>query len=254
MKQSRLKKGFQAALLFIFIFSIFLNVFLYSQLRKYYTLLYAVELDPLGLSVFQNTEQINSDANAQTVVFYGDSRAAQWTNPNIEGFTFINRGIGNQTTIQILHRFETHIAPLQPDIIILQAGVNDLKTIPLFSGRKQEIISNCKEHIQQIINKSLQLNSVVIVSTIFPTGNVPLQRRLVWSDDIPRAILEVNGYIRSLSTHKVIVFDVAKLLSDENGKMKQEYGYDELHLNQAGYDVLNVELAKLLESIKKNSQ
>lgn len=39
---------------------------------------------------------------------------------------------GAQTSAQVVWRFAEHIAPLQPDKIILQVGINDLKTIPLF--------------------------------------------------------------------------------------------------------------------------
>jgi hypothetical protein len=94
---------------------------------------------------------------------------------------------------------------------------------------------------------------VVIVSTIFPTGEVPLQRRLVWSDEIEAAIVDVNSFIRSLTMEKVVIFDAAALLSDANGKMKFEYSADELHLNQAGYETLNRELTLLLKAIQESS-
>jgi hypothetical protein len=118
--KNRFQKGFPIALLFISVVSIILNVVLYSQLRNYYTLLYAVELDPLGLSVFKDVESSQKQADQQTVVFYGDSRAAQWPAPAMEGFTFLDRAIGNQTTAQVLLRFHEHLTPLQPDIVVLQ--------------------------------------------------------------------------------------------------------------------------------------
>lgn len=253
IKQNRLKKGFSIALLFISSFSVLLNIFLYFQLRKYYTMLYAVELDPLGLSVFEDANPPKADENLQRIVFYGDSRAAQWPNPKVQGYDFLNRGIGNQTTSQVLLRFDTDVVPLKPDVILLQVGINDLKTIPLFPGGRENIVSNCKENIQQMIENSRRQRATVLLSTIFPTGQVPLQRRLVWSDEIEAAIVEVNAYIKSLAADDVIVFDAAKILSDFSGKLKPEYSYDELHLNQAGYDVLNAELPNLLKKLKDNA-
>jgi len=65
------------------------------------------------------------------VVFFGDSRAYDWPAPSgLEGLEFVNRGIGNQTTAQVLGRFEAHIAPLHPQVVVLQVGINDLKLIP----------------------------------------------------------------------------------------------------------------------------
>lgn len=240
---------FFAALLLALV-SITLNIVLYSQLKRYYTHLYAVELDPLGLEYYRDAQALPTMQGARSVVFFGDSRAAQWTEPTLPGFTFSNRGIGNQTTAQVLNRFDEHIVPLHPNVIILQVGINDLKTIPLFPGRKAEIISNCKENIRQIVERSLETGSIVVITTIFPIGDVPMQRRLVWSDDIDKARVDVNEYIKSLAAENVFIFDSAALLSDSNGKIKPEYGYDTLHLNPAGYDVLNLKLTKLLETTK----
>ncbi|MCI0552021.1 MAG: SGNH/GDSL hydrolase family protein, partial [Anaerolineae bacterium] len=191
------------------IISIAANAILYKELMKYYKLLYAAELDPLGLSYFQDaTNQKTSDK--PVIVFYGDSRAEHWIPPQADDFTFINRGIGNQTSAQVLLRFEKHIQPLQPDAIIVQVCINDLKTIPLFPERKDEIITVCKTNIESIVQKSLELNSAVILTTVFPTsGNVPLARRLVWSDEVYKAIDDVNDFILNYTADNVIIFDTA---------------------------------------------
>jgi len=237
-------------ILFLLCGSIALNVFLYKEVSKFYTQLYASELDPIGLSYFQHeVNPINSDK--QIVVFYGDSRAAQWPSPQINGFYFVNRGIGNQTSTQVILRFEEHVQPLQPDIVIIQVCINDLKTIPLFPGKKQEIIDNCKANIIKTIQKSLAINSTVILTTIFPTsGNIPLERRLVWSKDIYDAINEVNQFILNYQDKGVIIFDTAHMLSNSDGNMKPEYIYDLLHINNTGYEAINTELIKILETMK----
>ncbi|RIK28585.1 MAG: lysophospholipase [Anaerolineae bacterium] len=247
---NRIKKigliAFSAALIGL----IAMNTLLYRELRKYYTLLYESELDPIGLTYFQD-ESLPQTNNLPVVVFFGDSRAAQWPAPQIEGFTFINRGIGNQTSTQVLLRYEEHVQPLKPKIVIIQVCINDLKTLPLFAGRETEIIENCKANIQEIIKKSLSLKSTVILTTIFPTsGDVPLTRRPVWSDDIYLAIEEVNSFILNMHMENVIVFDAASILSDSDGNTKEEYVFDLLHLNNNGYNALNLELSKILESLK----
>jgi lysophospholipase L1-like esterase len=246
MRINNAKNFILVALLLI---SFFMNLFLYQQMRGYYTLLYAVELDPLGLSYFQNGRGEQS-SEQPIIVFFGDSRAAQWINPTVEGFTFLNRGIGNQTSAQVINRFHAHIKPLKPKVIVIQVGVNDLKTIPLFPERKQEIISNCKNNIQEIVQDSLEVNATVVLTTIFPTGKVSFPRSLVWSNDVDEAIKEVNRYILSLSGNNVVVFDTTSILSNGNGKVKPEYRYDLLHLNELGYQVLNVELEKILGKIE----
>jgi len=254
MRPDRFKKIIFSAVFLVLALSILLNVGLCSQLRKYYTLLYAVELDPLGLGIFQDPpSQETPDENLQTVVFFGDSRAAQWPTPNVDGFWFINRGIGNQTSAQIVSRFDVHIRPLQPDIVVLQFCINDLKTIPLFPERKRQIILNCEANIQRMVQQSLDMDAIVVLSTVFPAGKVPLARRLVWSDDIGKSVEEVNAFIQALSREGVIIFDAAKILSDDTGKLKQQYSFDTLHLNEQGYQALNAEFIKILEELEQES-
>jgi len=250
MKTNKSKTIILIGALIALTFSGFLNFFLYRQLRLYYTLLYAIELDPLGLSYFQN-EAPRQSGDKPIVVFFGDSRASQWITPITDDFTFINRGVGNQTSAQVAGRFDAHIKPLQPDVVIIQVCVNDLKTIPLFPGKEQEIISNCKTNLQKIVQDSLALNATIIVTTIIPpTGKVPLTRRLAWSNNVYKAVDEVNAYILNMADEHVIVFDAASIISDRENKMKIEYSNDFLHLNKAGYQALNLELVKILEGIK----
>ncbi len=226
--------------------SIFSNAILYRELTRYYKYLYSAVLDPLGLSYFQDSPN-QIPINKPTAVFFGDSRAAQWLSPQTEVYSFTNRGIGNQSSAQVLLRFDEHIKPLHPEVIIIQVGINDLKTIPLFPERKHEIITNCKVNIEKIIEKAVELNATIILTTIFPaSGEVPLTRRLVWSDDVYEAIDEVNIFIRSVQNDKVIIFDAASILSDKEGKTKTEYTFDLLHLNNDGYEALNRELVKIL--------
>lgn len=230
--------------------SIALNAILYRELRKYYGLLYESQLEPLGLSYFQGESTPQSN-DVPIVVFFGDSRAAQWSAPQVEGYTFINRGIGNQTSAQVLLRFEEHIQSLHPDVVIIQVCVNDLKTIPLFPEQQDKIISDCKTNIGSIVQKSLELKSAVILTTIFPTsGNIPLARRPVWSDEIDKAIDDVNNFIMNYKADNVVIFDTTRILSNSEGDTKSEYVYDLLHLNDKGYEALNAELVKILADLK----
>ncbi len=249
-RKNRIRKFVALILPVVLTVSITLNIVLYNELMDYYKALYSVSLDPLGLSYVQdNTNQLASDK--PIVIFYGDSRAAQWIAPQTDDYVFINRGIGNQTSTQVLLRFEEHVQLLQPDAIIVQVCVNDLKTIPLFPQRKDDIIGACKANIESIVQKSLELDATIILTTVFPTsGNVPLTRRLVWSDDVDDAIGEVNNFIRNYQPDNVIIFDAAVILSNEDGYTRSEYVYDLLHLNRAGYDALNIDLTKILDGLK----
>ncbi|NEQ41144.1 MAG: SGNH/GDSL hydrolase family protein [Okeania sp. SIO3I5] len=183
----------------------------------------------------------------------GDSRARAWKSPeDFDDFNFINRGISGQTTGQVLGRLNRHLQPLSPDIVIVQVGVNDLSRIPLFPENKETIISECKSNIKEIVSESRQLGAVVIMTTIFPLSEVPLKRKLFWSPDIvTTAIKEVNNFIYSLENEDVIIFDTGDILVNQQGKVREEYSRDFLHLNRAGYKTLNEKLMPILQELSK---
>ena len=63
------------------------------------------------------------------VVFMGDSITEEWSNLYPEYFTekgYINRGIGGQTTPQMLIRFKPDVVDLKPEIVVILAGTNDI--------------------------------------------------------------------------------------------------------------------------------
>ncbi len=231
--------------------SLALNVYLFRRAEQYYIDLNAVRLDPLGLSAY--SEALPASDRLR-VVFFGDSRAARWPVPeNQTDWEFINRGVEAQTSAQSLLRFQAHVQPLQPDIVVVQVGVNDLKTIPLFPERKTAIIAALEKNIHAIVQQAKGLGARVILTTIFPTGEFPLERRLLWSPDIESAVQDVNVYLRSLADSEVSILDAAVVLS-KDGRANAAYYDDELHLNQAGYVALNRELVPMLTALSNSTE
>src|SRR5215467_4780689 len=64
------------------------------------------------------------------VVFIGDSITDAWVSPEFGGFfpgkPYVNRGISGQTTPQMLVRFRPDVIDLQPKVVVILAGTNDL--------------------------------------------------------------------------------------------------------------------------------
>src|SRR6202008_5331 len=64
------------------------------------------------------------------VVFMGDSITDGWDSPNNGGFfpgqPYINRGISGQTTPQMLIRFRRDVIELNPRVVLILAGTNDI--------------------------------------------------------------------------------------------------------------------------------
>ncbi len=230
--------------------SIFVNFSLFNQAKKYYIELNETRLDPIGLKYYPTKPQEVAGKRPVRVVFFGDSRAASWTAPKVNGYEFINRGISSQTSIQTIQRFSEHVRPLKPDVVVVQVGINDLKTVALFPERRQSIVTDCQANIKQIVEESKKLGATVILTTVLPAGEVPLPRKPFWSDDIGKAVKETNAYIATLANDKTMVFDAFSLLADSQGMMLKQYRSDELHFTEPAYVILNAKLVQLINKIK----
>lgn len=250
MKQVYWLRVFILFLLILLVIACMVAYFTFSFARIFYADSNALRLNPLGLSSYQ-TIPTRTAPDVKRLVFFGDSRTESWSSPaNLNGWEFINRGIGGQTTAQVLGRFSAHITPLQPQVIVLQVGVNDLRTIPIFPDKRAEIIANCLTNIENIIKQSTDLGATVILTTIFPVGEATLERSVFfWSDDIAAAIKEANMTLRSLASDHVVVLDADPILLDANGHPRADYMEDTLHLNAAGYAALNQRLVEILATL-----
>jgi len=225
----------------------------YTFYKKAFIPLHALRLDPLELNNYPYLpNNIESKKKKNLFIYYGDSRALSW--PFIENnhFTFINRSIGNQTSIQINDRFAKHVVSHKPKVILVQMCINDLKMIPLFPNKKQQIIQECIEHIENILQKAHAINSKVILTTIFPLGNVSFARKMLGIKEQPiiEAIDIINKHIKSLKFENTFVFDSFGLLVGKERKVDVRYSHDWLHINQAGYRHLNQNLEKFVNKMQ----
>ncbi len=215
----------------------------YRQRKNFETFYSAVLLDPYGLNTFSSASLSDAPSGKTRVVFLGDSRIVQWPTPTAnESFEFINRGIDAQTSVQVNNRYQAHVTPLQPDYVVVQVGINDLRLIPKFPEQKETIIANCKANIQAIVEQAREENTAVILTTIFPTGTPPIMQQLNGSArEVNQAIEGVNLFIQTLAAKDTLIIETENVLTFSH---MQDY----LHIRNEGYMQLNRILITLLIS------
>jgi lysophospholipase L1-like esterase len=175
------------------------------------------------------------------VILFGDSRVAQWINmPNINSVEFINRGIAGETSAQLLQRVEHDLLALDPDIVILQFGINDLVAAGLAPELELKIVNQLKDNFRQIVDILVAEDIKVALLSIIPPSSPPLYRKPFWSSRIPRLVIEVNEWLNnfSLVPGVVIVNPQNVLLSQQNGG--KDLYKDTLHLSDKSYLLLNM--------------
>lgn len=239
-------------LLLALLISALLNLFLVKRTRHFFREFSQVRLDPLGLAQIDTADDaITANSPEKRVVFVGDSRAAAWPTPEgLPGFVFINRGVNGHTAVQTQQRYDQHVTPLRPNIVIIQVGINDLHALAVLADDKEAIIRSCEESIQALVAQSQALGATVILSTIIPAQPPGLADRLIWSDEVETAVTTVNTFIRAQAAENVVILDAYALLADDRGVLAQPYASDYLHVNEQGYEILNKALVQLLSQMQ----
>ena len=77
----------------------------------------------------QNAQLPELAANENRIVFMGNSITEGWSNLQPSFFAnpqYINRGISGQTTPQMLVRFRQDVIALEPSVVVILAGINDI--------------------------------------------------------------------------------------------------------------------------------
>ncbi|MGD0529850.1 MAG: GDSL-type esterase/lipase family protein [Polyangiaceae bacterium] len=212
---------------------------------------HVARLDPAQLGVHE-ADRAKGPPATPVVELFGDSRAAMWPPPaGLAGYTVVNRGIGYQTTAQIALRIDADVATLHPAVVVLEAGVNDLKTIADIPAQRSRIVGDCEANLRRIVDRCRALASTVVLVSIFDIGDVPLWREPIWSDDVAAAVREVNAFLPTLVRDGVVLLDAGGVLDDARGKVKPAYQFDYLHLNPAGYDALDERLVPLVRGLPR---
>jgi len=241
----------RVALVTLLALSLAANVVLVRQWIADVRASHVARLDPAQLGIHA-ADRANPPPPGPVLVLFGDSRAAMWpTPPALTGYAVVNRGVGYQTTAQIALRIDADVAPLHPAVVVLEAGVNDLKTIADLPQRRGPIVADCEANLRHIVERCRAIAATVILVSIFDIGDVPLWREPLWSDDVAAAVREVNRFLPTLGGPGVVLLDAGSVLDDGRGKVKPAYQFDYLHLLPSGYDALDEPLVSLVRALPR---
>ncbi len=233
------------------------NYFLFNKATLFYAREAQVRIEPISDRYAEENAAIRSQEKSKTrIVMFGESRCGMWRAypaTNWGDVEIINRGIGGETTPQIIRRLEDDVLSLSPDIVILQMGDNDLKTMAVLPGTKEETIDLTYSNITAIAKTLSDQGIQVIITTIFPPAPIELLRTPLWSDEVNESIDFVNQQLIAFEYPRVTTADCDAILRD--GKyIKPEFSRDTLHLKSAGYVALNEGLESIVKKVVANSK
>ena len=169
------------------------------------------------------------------VVFFGDSITDAW--PIAESFPgkpYINRGIGGQTTPQMLVRFREDVINLQPKVVVILAGTNDIagNTGPM---TLDEIEANYSSLAELAAAHSIR----VVFSSVLPVHNYTPESQEMYAERSPEKILALNRWLKQYCGDRDLVYlDYFSAMVDDKGLLKKDLAVDGLHPNAAGYKIM----------------
>jgi lysophospholipase L1-like esterase len=184
------------------------------------------------------------DANAQLpapaagenrVIFFGDSITDGWKlDTYFPNKGYINRGIGGQTTPQMLIRFRQDVIALSPKVVVILAGTNDIagNTGPM-------TVEQIEANYASLADLARAHSIRVVFSSVTPVHNYTPRSQNMFLTRPPEKILALNQWLRSYCEQNGLIYlDYFSAMVDSHGMMQQNLAADGLHPSDAAYKIM----------------
>ena len=185
-------------------------------------------------------------AGEDRVVFMGDSITEGWHFDAPVGFSgkpYINRGIGGQTTPQMLVRFRQDVIDLKPKVVVILAGINDVagNTGPMTLEQTEGNLASMAElatahHIR------------VVMCSVLPAFDFP------WRPGLTPApkVLALNAWIKAYAAEKGHLYvDYHAAMKDTRDGLPASLSADGVHPLAAGYAIMKPLVEAGIEKVLK---
>ena len=187
----------------------------------------------------------NENVEKGQIVFVGDSITdycdLEEFYPDLKAY---NRGISADTTVGLLDRMDESIFDLEPQLIVLLIGINDLLGDDLRSP--EEIAVNMNKILDEIQTKSP--NTKIILQAPYPVSSKSSYGRV---DNANEKVKELSALYATMAQEKGITYvDLYDTLLDQETKeFNLDYSNDGLHPNKKGYEVISAKLNPIIKSV-----
>jgi lysophospholipase L1-like esterase len=178
------------------------------------------------------------------VVFMGDSITEGWFDKRPSFFTRgrIDRGIGGQTTSQMVLRTMSDVVALRPKAVHIMGGTNDI------AGNTGPMTAEMSENNIRAMTDIAQRQGIkVLIASVPPAGQFP------WAPKVEtrNAIAELNRRLKRVAQVTGATWvDYHPVLDDGSGAMKPGLAEDGVHPTEAGYDAMATVIDPVLRRLR----
>jgi lysophospholipase L1-like esterase len=163
------------------------------------------------------------------VVFLGDEITEKWPG-FLTGKHYVNRGITRQTTAQMLLRFRQDVIDLQPKVVVIEAGTNDLASV-LGPSSEGTMADNFMSMVELAKAHAIR----VVLASVTPTQRSPAGK-----------IISLNNWLKNYAAQSGSVYvDYYSALVNKNLTI------DGFIPTAAGYRLMEPLVQQAIESIQQ---
>src|SRR5579862_2695150 len=131
---------------------------------------------------------LKSPKGENRVVFFGDSITDSWhLDEYFPGKPYVNRGIGGQTTPQMLVRFRQDVIALKPKVVVILAGTNDIA-----ENTGKETLEEIGNNIASMSDLARANRIRVVLCSVLPAADFRWHKGL---EPAPK-IKELNAWLK----------------------------------------------------------
>jgi lysophospholipase L1-like esterase len=190
----------------------------------------------------EDNARILASGERPEVVMIGDSLTYEWPDP---GKGIVKRGIGGQTSPQVVLRFQQDVVALKPQIVHILVGTNDIAGNTGASAPQQYL-----DNIRAMIAMAQANGIAVVIGTIPPLEGLesrPTIETRPWPE-------RLNRELRKLADQRgIVIADYHAALANPDGSRRDDLFRDELHFSAAGYERIDEVFRAALDRARKAS-
>lgn len=180
------------------------------------------------------------------VVFMGNSITEGWPEKRPDFFTsngYVGRGISGQTSYQFLLRFRQDVIGLNPRVVVINAGTNDVA-----ENAGPYVEEQTFNNIVSMVELARLHKIKVVLSTVLPAKGFSWRKELT---DAPEKISSLNARLRQYAKEQKLPFVdyYTPLVLDESGTMNPAYTTDGVHPTVDGYAVMEPLVQEVLKKL-----
>ena len=205
--------------------------------------------DWFGFNRYQaDNKRIIESGNWPEVVFMGNSITDNWAYFHPDFFSsnnFCGRGIGGQTSAQMLVRFTADVIDLHPKAVVIMAGTNDVAHNDYWVSPEKVV-----DNIVAMVDMA-QANGIVPIISSIPPCNV-----FFWSEkieDAGKTIVGINKNLKAYAEANDIVYvNYHTALTDDSFGFQKALSKDGCHPDPDTYFIMeDMVLEAIRTALKK---